>query len=251
MGVFQQRPWTPTKRRGPIAAEFTSPGPACVSLGAHIGKFICHHIGTRSPAFSFGSRRVNGGENVGPGPGQYNVTGLSAKGKDTPPAISLYSRNKETKSEITPAPGDYNPEKATNVLLDNSPKYTFGLKTQVEKPSTTPAPNVYHIPTALCGTLEGNMKAAPAYSISGRQKEFADDRIRTPGPGTYDNANTDAVKPKPPAYTVSARYQFPSDSGHKPGPGAYSPEKVIATLPIPPSYSFGIKHSPFIKITSE
>lgn len=38
MGGFQQRPWTPTKRRGPIAAEYNSPGPACVTLPSYIGE---------------------------------------------------------------------------------------------------------------------------------------------------------------------------------------------------------------------
>lgn len=88
------------------------------------------------------------------------------------------------------------------------------------------APNVYNIPTALGGTIEANIKTAPAFSISGRLKEFADDKVLTPGPGTYENANTDVIKPKPPAYSVSARYQIPCDDGNKPGPGAYSPEKV-------------------------
>lgn len=37
MGGFQQRPWTPTKRRGQIAAEFNGPGPASVSLPSYIG----------------------------------------------------------------------------------------------------------------------------------------------------------------------------------------------------------------------
>lgn len=37
MGV-RQNPWTPTKRRGPIAAESSSPGPAVVSLPTLIGK---------------------------------------------------------------------------------------------------------------------------------------------------------------------------------------------------------------------
>lgn len=37
-GHIQQRPWTPTKRRGPIAAEFSSPGPASVALPGLIGK---------------------------------------------------------------------------------------------------------------------------------------------------------------------------------------------------------------------
>lgn len=39
MGGFQQRPWTPTKRRGPIAAEFQGPGPAAISLPSYIGIF--------------------------------------------------------------------------------------------------------------------------------------------------------------------------------------------------------------------
>lgn len=38
MGGFEQRPWTPTKRRGPIAAEMQSPGPACVQLPQLLGK---------------------------------------------------------------------------------------------------------------------------------------------------------------------------------------------------------------------
>lgn len=37
MGGFEQRPWTPTKRRGQIAAELRSPGPACVGLPQLLG----------------------------------------------------------------------------------------------------------------------------------------------------------------------------------------------------------------------
>lgn len=41
MGVgFQQNPWTPTPRRGPIAAELKSPGPALVDLPPLLGKSI-------------------------------------------------------------------------------------------------------------------------------------------------------------------------------------------------------------------
>lgn len=38
MGRFEQRPWTPTKRRGPIAAEMQNPGPACVNLPQLLGR---------------------------------------------------------------------------------------------------------------------------------------------------------------------------------------------------------------------
>ncbi|XP_017883748.1 outer dense fiber protein 3B-like, partial [Ceratina calcarata] len=81
MGGMTQRPWTPTKRRGPIAAEYSSPGPACVTLPPLIGKTVPDSKRGRAPAFSFGSRHAAKMDSPGPGPGQYNVSGLSAKGE--------------------------------------------------------------------------------------------------------------------------------------------------------------------------
>lgn len=53
MGGFKQTQWTPTKRRGPIAAEFSGPGPAAVALPTLVGKFhLCLYIkisNVRSP----------------------------------------------------------------------------------------------------------------------------------------------------------------------------------------------------------
>ncbi|GLG92704.1 uncharacterized protein GBIM_00314 [Gryllus bimaculatus] len=184
-------------------------------------------------------------DSPGPGPGQYNVTGLSAKGKDNPPASSLHSRPKEIKTAQTPAPGDYNPEKSDKIV-HASPKFTFGLKTQPGKPSTTPAPNVYNIPTVLGATKEGNKKQAPAFTISGRQKEKMDDRINNPGPGSYNDAKADNYKIKSPAYSISSRYQMPQDPTPKPGPGAHSPEKV--RLDTIPAHTFGIKHSQYMGV---
>ncbi|XP_068083198.1 ciliary microtubule associated protein 1A isoform X1 [Anabrus simplex] len=246
MGGIQQQPWTPTKRRGPIQAEYQSPGPACVALPNLIGVTVPDSKRNRAPAFSFGSRHGAKNDSPGPGPGQYNVTGLSAKGKDSPPAATLHGRPKDAKHYTTPAPGDYNPEKSEKMVHDNSPKYTFGLKTQLDKPSTTPAPNVYNIPTAIGATKEGNKKQAPAFTISGRQKEQLDDRVLTPGPGTYNDAKPDNYKSKSPAYSISSRFQLPSDSTMKPGPGAHSPEKV--RLDNIPSHTFGIRHSPHIGV---
>lgn len=40
MGLVRQNPWTPTKRRGPIAAEAASPGPAVVALPSFIGNSL-------------------------------------------------------------------------------------------------------------------------------------------------------------------------------------------------------------------
>lgn len=113
------------------------------------GKKLTDSKKGRAPAFSFGSRHGNKSESLGPGPGQYNITGLSAKGKDTPPAVSLHGRPKEQKIQNTPAPGDYNPEKSEKTIHENSPKYTFGVKTNVDKPVNTPGMFFNHFCTKV------------------------------------------------------------------------------------------------------
>ncbi|KAE8741952.1 hypothetical protein FOCC_FOCC012512, partial [Frankliniella occidentalis] len=89
------------------------------------------------------------------------------------------------------------------------------------------APNVYNIPSVLGKTLEGNKKAAPAFSISGRQKEPQDERALVPGPGAYEPSVADCYNNhnRSPAYSISSRFTVPSDATLKPGPGAHCPEK--------------------------
>lgn len=81
-----------------------------------------------APAFSFGARHMNKNSTYGPGPAQYNITGLAAKGKDTPPQISLQSRAKAAKIIETPAPGEYHIEKSDKYIVSAAPKFTFGVK---------------------------------------------------------------------------------------------------------------------------
>ncbi|KAG7187908.1 hypothetical protein KM043_013875 [Ampulex compressa] len=266
----------------------------------------------RAPAFSFGSRHSSKNDSLGPGPGQYNLTGLSAKGKDVTHALSLHGRVRPTKTESIPAPGDYDPQKAERVIRDNSPMYSFGTRTEVPKtactpgpaeyraetvnlqkspefsfggrlvvdklsdvpgpgeyspekamllldntlgftfghrsttkrPNDIPAPNTYNIPSSLCGSKEGNKRAAPSYTMSGRQRSTCDYQTLVPGPGAYETIKQDTVRPKSPAYSMSIRYKVPDDHSQIPGPGAHYPEKVH--LDIPPAHSFGIRHSPYI-----
>lgn len=99
-------------------------------------KTFCSVLGTRileskktaAPAFSFGARPLNRNLTYGPGPAQYNITGLAAKGKDTPPQISLQSRAKPNKIIETPAPGEYHIEKSDKYIVSSAPKFTFGVK---------------------------------------------------------------------------------------------------------------------------
>lgn len=159
---FEQRPWTPTVRKGPIAAETATPGPAAVTLPTLIGKtpialsyfpkrwfslFLCFYFkGTKvpdsrkhaAPAFTFGQKHRQTVHSLGEGPAKYNITGLGNKGKDTPPAASLQSRHKESSKFSTPAPGEYDVQKATKAINQSTPKYTFGQKLTSEKCNSTP-----------------------------------------------------------------------------------------------------------------
>ncbi|CAH0560735.1 unnamed protein product [Brassicogethes aeneus] len=231
MGGITQRPWTPTKRRGPIAAEYNSPGPACVNLPSYMGKNTVEAKNGRAPAFSFGARHGGRQETLGPGPGQYNVTGLSAKGKDTPLAVSLHGRPKSPKAENFPAPGDYNPDKAEKVIHDNSPKYTFGLKTNLEKPLDTPAPNAY-------SPFQRSSSKRYSFGIRTSIRKHND----TPAPNFYNIPKSDKVlHEKSPQYSFGLKTQVEKPS-ETPAPNVYnipSTEKLLHENS--PKYSFGVK----------
>jgi len=80
--------YTPHKRRGPISAEFSSPGPAAICLPSLIG---VHHVAdsnkAAAPAFSFAGRHEVKVESAAPAPNSYNTSGLTAKGIPNQPAL--------------------------------------------------------------------------------------------------------------------------------------------------------------------
>ena len=90
------------QRRGPIAAEFSGPGPAAIALPTLFGSaYIVDNIYTistldsqnitdaniresnkpKSPAFSFGLKNKPETSPVSPSPNTYNTSGITAKGR--------------------------------------------------------------------------------------------------------------------------------------------------------------------------
>ncbi|CAG5055926.1 unnamed protein product [Parnassius apollo] len=231
MGV-RQNPWIPTKRRGPIAAEAASPGPAVVSLPSLIGKPSPESRKPRAPAFTFGQKlEPSGKANAGPGPASYNTEGMTSKGRAAGPAASLHGRWPPPRVAHTPAPCDYEPSKSARAVLDHAPAFSIGLRVSLPQPgSQSPAPNIYSMPPVLGEAKEGNKRAAPAFSITGRGKTI-ECKTPMPGPGTYttDKA-TSALNRRPPSYTMAPRREVKSSSASVPGPGVYCPEKADAVL---------------------
>lgn len=76
-------------------------------LNLFLGTRVVESRKSAAPAFSFGSRHSFQNKGYGPGPANYNISGLAAKGKDTPPQMSLQSRSKPPKIIETPAPGEF------------------------------------------------------------------------------------------------------------------------------------------------
>jgi len=178
MGGLTQRPWTPTKRRGPIAAEFSGPGPAWVTLPTMIGK-------SAAPSASLHYRHADPKPFVTPAPGAYCPEKAEKKILDHSPKYSFGLKPKNEMKSNTPAPNVYN----VPPVLGNcpggtkkmAPAYTMSGrgKDVVDTRVANPGPGKYE-----AGNLNAMKEKAPAYSLSIRTILPSDD-TKKPGPGAH------------------------------------------------------------------
>jgi len=115
---------TPHKRRGKIAAEFQTPGPAAINLPGLFGN-QCLNESTKAaaPAFTFAGKHEQKVQNFAPSPNTYNTAGLTAKGKDDSTAITMHGKLKDPKKFLTPAPNKYEA-----IIAEEQPSFAFGVK---------------------------------------------------------------------------------------------------------------------------
>lgn len=240
-----------TKPRGPIAAQYNSPGPS-YALPSLVGyrEHDPRSIHYRAPAFPFGVLHTHTTNSFGPGPsGYYPDPKICRTGSDGSPRYSLYSRQKDlTQSERSPGPGAYAVERGTSHTRERSPAYSMGGPHGSRTFDTTPAPNAYYPPSLLGKSFLSTKPQAPAYALYGRSKTggFNEDLNKTPGPGTYLPVSPDQYKTRLPAYSLSSRHREHRESVSVPGPGAHHPEKVTAHIRQSPKFSFGIRHSEYV-----
>ncbi|UYV67707.1 hypothetical protein LAZ67_5001662 [Cordylochernes scorpioides] len=167
-------------------------------------------------------------EPASPGPGKYNVAGLSRTGKDTSPAPTLSGRNREPEPFNTPAPGHYRPERSDKVL-NTPPSYTIAGRPRETEQFRTPAPGQYRPERSdkvLC--------TAPSYTFGNRPKDS--ESFMTPAPGTYSPEKSDKVLNTTPSYSLSGRHK-PPEPFNTPAPGHYCPERSDKVLNTTPSYT--------------
>merc|ERR1712113_614689 len=233
--------WRPHRPRGPISAQFKSPGPK-YGLPAALGNPQMHDKRKNiAPAYSFGVKHKNFTNNHSPGP-KFNIeASLTRHGRSGAPHYSLYSRTQSAKAFNTPGPGTYRNENV-KVTHKGAPKYSLSSRAKSGGTNKTPGPAAYMLPRSSVSKPQ-----TPAYTMRPKPNvgSFTEDLAKTPGPGTYKVTEPSTYKNKQPQYSMTARNELPSDSTRKPGPGAYRPEGVYVTKKILPKYSFGIKHSEY------
>lgn len=237
-----------TKPRGPIAAMYSSPGPA-YKLPGLVGQPEHDPRSThqREPAYPFGVRHGKFADDCSPGPCYYPDAKIFRDGKDGTPHYSLYARQKDLTAFKTPGPGAYKPETAGPTAHFHHPQYSFGTRHRNRRTDNVPAPNSYSLPGMLGKTTQSSKQQAPCYSLTGRSKigSFHEDLQRTPGPGAYNTTEPQLYKDKAPQYSMTSRNVMPGDGTQKPGPGAHSPEKTWVHKNQLPVFSFGIRHSQY------
>lgn len=236
------------KPRGPVAAMYSSPGPA-YKLPGLVGQpnHDPRSVHERRPAYPFGVRHGKYADECSPGPAYLPNPKIFRDGMDGTPHYSLYSRNAELSAFKVPGAGTYAPESTGQMGYFRHPAYSFGSRHRHRRADTTPAPNGYTLPGMTGQTKQSGKKQAPIYSLTGRSKigGFHEDLKKTPGPGAYSTTDPSTFKEKRPQYSMTSRNTMPGDGTQKPGPGAHSPERVYATRRSAPCYSFGIRHTQY------
>ncbi|NXQ39689.1 ODF3A protein, partial [Catharus fuscescens] len=198
--------WRPHPRRGPILAEFNTPGPKYLIPGTtgHPG-----HDPTRqrAPAYSFRGTKSTSAENCSPGPRYFIHSSITNTGKYVPPAAHVTGRYK-TKISVTPGPSDYTTEPADKHVYHTAPSQTMVFRPKDAKGSQTPGPGSYSLPRIL-GPRTVYTRAEPCYSMRWKSQyhtylwtSTSLLLLQTPGPAAFAKVDLDFYKPKAPKYTM-------------------------------------------------
>uniref|UniRef100_A0A3P8V1Y5 Ciliary microtubule associated protein 1B n=1 Tax=Cynoglossus semilaevis TaxID=244447 RepID=A0A3P8V1Y5_CYNSE len=228
--------WRPHKPRGPISAQFLSPGPK-YALPGLTGAWKHDLTKYKAPEYSFGIRHEQSSSDCSPGPKYLIPSNVTRLGTDGSPTFVCSSRTSGSRLYQTPGPGKQLHSE------HNSIKYLFPLcDTKKKQPlplTHLSGPAAYALPPVL------GPKTAPSFSLAGFTKHggFLEDLKMTPSPAAYKVVDPDVYKHKLPQYSIVGRNFTPDSAIKTPGPGSHYPERVTATRAKTPSFSFGIRHS--------
>ncbi|CAG0921053.1 unnamed protein product [Notodromas monacha] len=174
MGYVDQREWKPTARRGPISAEFHSPGPASVTLPSYFGLEPVKHLADSSDIWSAcepADKRV-----------AYECRWLCHDSQLETPFYARTPPPVGAKHGGGPQTQHFDSKKA------NSPSYSMGARI-IEKPKIIGPGPVYDVSNMK---PQGGKCAIPVAKLPPKDKEdYHGEKFVTPGPSAYDVAKAD------------------------------------------------------------
>merc|ERR1719187_3227446 len=208
---------TPHKRRGPIAAEFQSPGPAAINLPGLFGN-QCLKESTKAaaPAFTFAGKNEQKVKSVAPSPNTYNTAGLTSRGVTSDgQGQSMGIKPADPKKYLTPAPGAYKPEQSES-YLEEKIQHSMGIKPATPKKYQTPAPGAYN-PEHSESYLEEKIQHSMGMKLADPKKYL------TPAPGAYKPEMSESYLEEKIQHSMGIK---PADPKKylTPAPGTYKPE---------------------------
>ncbi|XP_075345477.1 ciliary microtubule associated protein 1A-like [Mycteria americana] len=217
--------WRPHRPRGPIMAQFTSPGPK-YSIPGTTGYLDHNPTKTKAPAYTFRGAKPPVADSCSPGPRYYVPPSITRNGKYVAPAQHICGLPK-IKTEITPGPSDYSTDKANKHLYKCAPAQSMAFRHKAVTTDQTPGPGTYTLPR-LVGPNTAYTHASPCYSLKGKSKHrgFAEDLSKTPGPAAFPKVELDVYKKRAPMYTMGTKSRLAGDKTVKPGPADYCLGKV-------------------------
>ena len=178
---------------------------------------------------------------ITPGPGNYNLR----TDKDTQVPSYKFGHDKKRGLEYdnaryVPGPGNY--EYNADILHEKHPKFSFGKELRGDnKGYKTPGPGQYEYKKYI-----GNDGPKITMSAKFNSRLAEGDQRYVPGPGQYDETNTNKYKNKNPSYRIgTAKRQGLYNSVDNPGPGQYAPDKYTNNVrPKTPSWKIGTGKRP-------
>ena len=245
-----------------------NPGPGQYNIPDKVFNGPKYSIATKSGAFDPTKN------SFAPGPGQYEVT---TKNRPSSAKYTMRAKPNQKNTDVTPGPGNYNIrtekdmqvpsykfghdqkrgleydnaryvpgpgnyEYAADILHEKHPKFSFGKEVRgTDKGYKTPGPGQYEYKNYI--GKEGP-KITMSAKFNSRLQEG--DRRYVPGPGQYDETNTNKYKNKNPSYRIgTAKRRGLYNSLDNPGPGQYAPDKYTNNVrPKTPSWKIGTGKRP-------
>ncbi|GIY07079.1 outer dense fiber protein 3 [Caerostris darwini] len=213
-----QGEWRPTRALRAVGAAHVGPGPNAVNLPPTIGDHDHDPRKIKAPAYVIGLKDSHVYIPCAPGSETYDTRLLTNKGRDECRAPKIGEKLAGLTTFMPPGPFAYHRGESDGAVFKSAPAYSMQFCKEPAKAFQSPSPNLYTLPESL-GKRNTPFSTGPAYSIGDRLDKTGTPQ-KSPGPEAYHLPSSNAVKQKPPSYSMGIRPMSETIGPASPGPAS-------------------------------